>query len=207
MSVTDPRRLYARDFVSIPNFISILRVVAMPFLMWGLAHDCDPMVFGALAVAFVSDAVDGTVARRLGEISDTGRIVDPVADKIALGVSFVSVSYWRELPWGLTGLVLLRDAVIVVIATVVYLRRRTIPSSSRFGQATATVLALSVVVFAARWEAVFPWAYGLSVAFVLLSVGLYGRRTARILSGAEDGVRLGAGLNWIDFLLERFRGR
>ena len=120
-----------RDFITLPNAISALRVVAMPFLIWGLIHDRDGWVFGACVVAFLSDALDGTVARRLGGESVTGKIVDPVADKIAMGISFVSLSIWRGLPWFLTLLVLFRDVAIMAMASHVYRRRNVMPSSTQ----------------------------------------------------------------------------
>ncbi len=201
--VEDPpaRRLAWRDFATLPNAISMLRVAAMPFLIWGLARDLDGWVFGACLVAFLSDAVDGTVARRMGATSATGRIVDPVADKIALGTAYIALSVWRALPWWLTVLVLARDAAIVLVAGYVYRRRRAVPSSTHLGQVTVTVLALVAFVFAARWQGAAGTAAMIAATVTLASFVQYGWHAARILRGADTGVRVGAGLNWIDLVI------
>ncbi|MAE68990.1 MAG: hypothetical protein CME06_00820 [Gemmatimonadetes bacterium] len=198
---SDPNRLRWRDFITLPNGISMLRVVAMPFLIWGLANDLDGWVFGAYLVAVLSDAIDGTVARRLGAASLTGRIVDPLADKVALGTTYVALSVWRSLPWWLTVLVLARDLVIMGIGAFVYRRRRTIPSSTQLGQISVTVLALVGLVYAARWSGAAPTAAIIGGIAIALSFVHYLYRATGILAGTTDGVRTGAGMNWLDFLI------
>jgi cardiolipin synthase len=193
------------DFLTVPNAISALRVVAMPFLVWGLANDADAIAFTAIAVAFLSDGLDGAVARRMGVLSETGKIIDPVADKIAVGTAFVALSTYRGLPWLLTAIVLARDAIIVAMSALVFRYKRQMPSSTRFGQLTVTVLALVGTAHAARLESLLQAANIVCVAVVAMSLTLYTRRTVRILAGLEDGVRLGGGLNWIEKLLDAGR--
>lgn len=193
------------DFLTVPNAVSALRIVILPFLIWGLATDSDALVFGALVVGFLSDSVDGVIARRLGVLSQTGRIVDPVADKLAIGTGFIGLSYWRELPWNLTILVLLRDVLIVAMSLYVYARRRQLPSSTPFGQATVTVLALTLFVYAARWSGAMEIAHGICVGMIAVSLVLYARRTTRILAGKETGIRVGGGLNWLEPLVGPLR--
>ncbi len=196
-----PNRLGWRDFITLPNGISMLRVAAMPFLIWGLANDRDGWVFGAYLVAVLSDAIDGTVARRLGAASLTGRIVDPLADKIALGITYIALSVWRNLPWWLTILVLARDVAIMVTGAFVYRRRHVVPSSTQLGQITVTVLALVGLVYAARWAGAAPTAAMIGGIAIAVSFAHYVYRSSRILAGATDGVRTGAGMNWLDFLI------
>lgn len=212
MEETPSSRFRPRDFLTWPNAVSMLRVAAMPFFMWGLATDSMACVLGSFGIAFLSDSLDGYVARRTGVLSETGKIVDPVADKLAIGIAFVSLSHWRDLPWWFTGASIGRDLVIIVMSAAVYARRRTLPSSTPLGQSTVTVLAGVGFVFAIRWTRAYAPALAAGSAFLVVSLVHYARRAARIFSGAETGVRLGGGWNWLERLIgpaekERDRGR
>lgn len=75
----------------------------------------------ALALGFiagVTDALDGFAARRLGAFSRLGSILDPVADKTLIMITFLSLAHTGLIPWPLALLVLARDLVIVCGAAI-----------------------------------------------------------------------------------------
>ena len=103
-----------------PNIITIARIVATPFFLWMLLADNGHM--GALrwasaaffVVAIASDAFDGYLARSRGLITDLGKLLDPIADKVLTGTALIGLSILAELPWWVTTLVLLREVGITV---------------------------------------------------------------------------------------------
>ncbi len=100
----------ARD---IPNIISIIRIVlVLPFVVLMLRQEFT----GALILFFVagiSDGIDGYLAKRNNWISRLGSILDPLADKLLLVSSFVSLAWLNILPVWLVVAVLLRDVIII----------------------------------------------------------------------------------------------
>lgn len=100
----------ARD---IPNAISILRIVlVLPFIVLMLKRE-----FGWALVLFfvagISDGIDGYLAKRNNWISRLGSILDPLADKLLLVSSFVTLGWLEVIPMWLVVAVLLRDLIII----------------------------------------------------------------------------------------------
>jgi cardiolipin synthase len=97
----------------LPNMLCVLRIALVyPVAHWILqGRFADVMLLFALAAS--TDALDGFLAKRFGWTSKLGRLLDPLADKILLLTVFLCLSWLNHVPWVLTGLVLLRDLVIV----------------------------------------------------------------------------------------------
>ena len=102
----------------LPNAITIGRMVLALPLLWALAMGQFLLAFWLAVVAGASDALDGWLAKRFQWHSPSGGLLDPLADKLLLGASFVGLWWSQRLPDWLVVLVLARDAVIVAGALV-----------------------------------------------------------------------------------------
>ncbi len=80
------------------NLLSLSRLLLSPFVMVFFARKNLTGVIILWILAAVTDFLDGWVARNYGEISELGKILDPVADKATLAFSFLSLMLWFELP-------------------------------------------------------------------------------------------------------------
>ena len=101
-------------FWTLSNAVSLLRAVLTLPAVWliSLGPNYVWEAFGVVVVMIVSDWVDGWLARRRDEISQWGKILDPLADKVAVGAITVAMVVFKDLPVWLVVVVLLRDAVI-----------------------------------------------------------------------------------------------
>ncbi|UOQ58227.1 CDP-diacylglycerol--glycerol-3-phosphate 3-phosphatidyltransferase [Leucobacter allii] len=103
-----------------PNIITGARIVATPFFLWMLLADGGadgPLRWAAAAffvLAIATDAWDGHLARSRGLITNLGKLLDPIADKFLTGAALVGLSILAELPWWVTGVVLLREVGVTV---------------------------------------------------------------------------------------------
>jgi cardiolipin synthase len=97
----------------LPNAITIGRMVLALPLLWALATAQFALASWLAIVAGLSDAVDGWLAKHYRWDSRSGGLLDPLADKLLLGVCFAGLWWTRHLPTWLVALVLARDAVIV----------------------------------------------------------------------------------------------
>lgn len=96
----------------IPNLISIARILlVLPVIEAMLTHDFRRAIVW-FTIAGLSDGVDGFLARHYGWQSRLGSFLDPVADKLLLGSSFICLAWLGLLPVWLAVLVVLRDLVI-----------------------------------------------------------------------------------------------
>lgn len=74
---------YQRKIITIPNVISFIRILAIPFVVYFYCFTQHRIIaFAILAFACISDMVDGIIARRLNMVSDFGKCLDAVADKL-----------------------------------------------------------------------------------------------------------------------------
>lgn len=97
----------------LPNAITGLRLAMAPLLLWLLWSRHFQLALGVALVAGASDLVDGFLAKRFGWQSRLGSLLDPIADKLMLGLAMVGLWLVAMLPAWLVGLVLVRDLVIV----------------------------------------------------------------------------------------------
>lgn len=100
----------ARD---IPNLITVFRFLLVPPVVWLLLNDRFAAALLVFGVAGISDGIDGFLAKRFNWTSHLGALLDPLADKLLLVCSFVTLGYLGWIPYWLVALVILRDLVIV----------------------------------------------------------------------------------------------
>jgi cardiolipin synthase (CMP-forming) len=104
---------------TVPNVISLARLACVPVFLWLLFGRDDPLAAGLL-LAFLgaTDWVDGYIARRFGQVSEIGKILDPTADRIMLLVAVFAIAVVGHVPWWFAGLTLAREGAVSVLAVV-----------------------------------------------------------------------------------------
>jgi cardiolipin synthase len=97
----------------IPNIISVLRIILVPFVLWQLWQQHYLAALALFTVAALSDGLDGILARHYGWTSRLGSVLDPLADKFLQVSSYIMLAWIGQLPWWLAAAVLGRDVVII----------------------------------------------------------------------------------------------
>jgi cardiolipin synthase (CMP-forming) len=99
--------------LTVPNIISVIRLGCIPVFLWLLFSQKNRGAAAVLlAILGATDWVDGYIARRFDQGSTLGKIIDPVADRLLLGVGVVALMIDGAVPWWFGGLVLFREAVV-----------------------------------------------------------------------------------------------
>jgi CDP-diacylglycerol--glycerol-3-phosphate 3-phosphatidyltransferase len=104
----------------LPNAITIVRILCAPVFLWMLLADGGadgPLRWWAAVlfiVAIATDGIDGYLARKHEIVTDLGKLLDPIADKVLTGFAFIGLSILGELPWWVTVVVLIREIGITV---------------------------------------------------------------------------------------------
>lgn len=118
---------------NIANVLTIVRVALVPVLAVVLmaAGGQDPVLrwisFAIFAAAAITDHIDGELARRRGLVTDFGKIMDPIADKLLVGTALVSLAALAELPWWVPAVIIVREVGITVWRLTV-MSKRVIPA-------------------------------------------------------------------------------
>jgi CDP-diacylglycerol--glycerol-3-phosphate 3-phosphatidyltransferase len=171
---------------NVPNALTTLRIVMVPFFAWALLIDGGQstgwrwVAFGLFAAAMITDKIDGDLARKHDIVTDFGKIADPIADKALTGMAFVGLSIIGELWWAVTVVVLIREWGITVMRFWL-IRRGVVMPAGRGGKLKTVVqtVALALLIMPLRqldgfWEPVglVVWWIGLATmaAAVVLTV-------------------------------------
>jgi CDP-diacylglycerol--glycerol-3-phosphate 3-phosphatidyltransferase len=110
---------------NLPNALTVLRILLVPLFGWLLLYDDGSHAwwrFWAWAVfiaAAVTDWVDGRIARSRGQVTNFGKVADPIADKALMGVAFIGLSLLDLVWWWVTIVILVRELAITVLRFVV----------------------------------------------------------------------------------------
>ena len=100
--------------MSIPNLITLMRVILVPVVFWLLVTHQLKAAFLAFVVAGVSDAVDGFLAKRYKWETELGAYLDPLADKLLIVSIFIALGVTDKLPSWLVIAVVSRDMLIII---------------------------------------------------------------------------------------------
>lgn len=161
----------------LPNAITIVRILCAPVFLWMLLADdgADGGLRWAAAVLFVvaiaTDGLDGHIARANDIVTDLGKLLDPIADKVLTGFAFVGLSILGELPWWVTIVILVREIGITIYRFVVVsdhvLAAAWMGKLKTVAQGVALALAL-LPLWTVLGDGIF-WVNGvaLAIAFVL----------------------------------------
>lgn len=139
--------------LNIPNLISILRILLVPvfwLVFWSPGAHQLTLGMSILALAGLTDIVDGYIARKYGMVTNLGKILDPLADKLMVLTAIFALYQIGRLPVWLLILVLAKEICIVVGSLFILFGYRVQVSASKYGKA-ATV-ALYIAIFYAAFN-------------------------------------------------------
>lgn len=97
----------------LPNAISIFRIILVPPILWWIVDGQYSLALIMFFVAGFSDGLDGFLAKRFNWHTRLGGLLDPVADKLLVGGTFIVLAWTGLVPIWLTAIVILRDVVIL----------------------------------------------------------------------------------------------
>src|SRR3954468_10028258 len=169
---------------NIANIVTVIRILLAPVFIVLLLSDAghDGYVRYIAAVLFVlaitTDSVDGLLARQRNLVTDLGKLIDPIADKVLTGGALVGLSILSEIPWWITIVILVREIGITVFRFVA-LRDRVI-AASWLGKLKTVVqaVAISFALFP-FWQFVGHWINWVNAALIVLALVL------TVFSGVE----------------------
>jgi cardiolipin synthase len=173
---------------TLPNFITLVRLAALPFFLLSIAEGRFGFALGLFVAAGISDGVDGYLARRFQMNSALGAYLDPIADKLLLMSSYLFLAIPAypttvKVPIWLAMLVLSRDFLMLLVALLLILtsNKRRFPPTWLGKVTTVTLIVTLVFVLCAN---VWTWPHEI----VLIAFGA--AATGTVLSGFDYVVRV-----------------
>ena len=182
-------RLRKKDIFTIPNMLSFFRILLIPAIVILYVNEYRYASVGMIVLSALTDMVDGWIARTFHMISDFGKFLDPVADKLTQ-MAMLSCLVLRY-PWALSlvALLVIKELFQLVCGIIVFKRTDEMNSAKWFGKVNTAVLYASMILLFLLPDiseviaTVILFVCGVTM---LLSMFLYGRFFRQMLTRAND---------------------
>jgi CDP-diacylglycerol--glycerol-3-phosphate 3-phosphatidyltransferase len=163
--------------VNLPNALTVLRLLVVPVFAVLLLSDHGQSTAGRywatlfFALAIITDRYDGLIARRTGQVTEFGKLADPIADKALTGTALIALSILDLLPWWVTLVILVREVGVTVLRF--WVIRHGVIAASRGGKAKTVLQALAIGLYilpvtgflaSARW-----WVRGAALVLTVVT--------------------------------------
>ena len=164
--------MWKKVFCILPNLLSLIRIALVPVFVvtyFTDANETKTLALIVYIVAFVTDALDGYIARKYDLTSNIGKVLDPLGDKLMMTAALMCMVISGRLPVWTVAIVVAKESVMGIGGLVIHRRAKTeIPPSNIFGK-TATV----VFVFACVVIMIFPALPDVyATSLIALAIGL-----------------------------------
>ncbi|HEX9638672.1 MAG TPA: CDP-alcohol phosphatidyltransferase family protein [Acidobacteriota bacterium] len=170
------RRTFAQQLLTLPNLFTLSRPLFLPLVALCLMDPSRSASYAALALlgcAFLTDYFDGYFARRLGQTTALGLMLDPIADKIVTSTLAVLLCVYRDYPWYMSALVIGRDLTVFLVSLFAVHAKGELLAPDSLGRKNLVVILLGMLAYLMQWQ---PWGrilVGLSLVTIVLSSANY----------------------------------
>jgi len=138
------RRLLTKEQVcTVPNYMSFARLVLIPFIIWSYAEKNYTVAVILLAASELTDVLDGIVARKFHMISEFGKVLDPICDKIMQGglcACLLIRHYDLWYVWAFFGLLVIKEMTMLILGWRSAKRTGHMQSARWYGKVSTVVL-------------------------------------------------------------------
>ena len=133
------------------NIVTMLRIAMVPFFAWALVADGGHTLTWRLVATAIfvlaasTDRVDGYLARKNDTVTNLGKILDPIADKVLIGTALVLLSVLGDVWWWVTVLILVRELGITVMRF--FILRYAVMPASRGGKLKTVLQSIAISIY------------------------------------------------------------
>lgn len=178
-----------KQILTIPNLLSMFRILLIPLIVWLYCGKQDyPLAAWVLVLSGATDIADGFIARHFHMVSDLGKVLDPIADKLTQTAALGCLLTRFQAVWWLLGVLVVKETVMAVMGLLVIRRTGAVYSASWHGK-LATCVLYAVIFTHIVWYAIPQSVSAVLVlagaASILLSLMLYTKEDLGRLRGGQ----------------------
>jgi cardiolipin synthase len=149
-------RLTINQILSIPNILSFVRIALIPIIIWAYCTLGNYLLTIALiAFSGITDIIDGFIARRFNMVTDFGKALDPIADKLTQGAIMICLLTRFPLMWLLLILLAVKEISSFILRLILFTRTEAVYGSHWHGK-LATIMIYATVALHIIWATIPP---------------------------------------------------
>ena len=130
---------------NIPNMLTIIRFILIPFIYVSVLSRHFLTALIIFTISALTDVLDGYIARKYNYITDIGKLMDPLADKLTQVALLLSLTILKILPLWIFIIVFVKEFVLVISASVLYSKKDVVVYSKWYGKLATTLFYLAIV--------------------------------------------------------------
>lgn len=161
---------------TISNGLSFIRLIGGIYLFYLLRNHEISLGLIVSIVLIMTDFLDGFFARRMNQISELGKVLDPLADKVAIGLATIALYLDYGLPLWMTVIIVGRDVAIILGSLILMKRLPYVTPSAMPGKIAVTILAFMALAYLLQVKPLQLPLLILSLAGIIISSGFYAHR-------------------------------
>ena len=163
-------KFFEKDQIfTVPNLLCVIRIVLVPLFLWlYLGEENYLAAVIVLTVSGLSDIIDGWIARRFDQVSELGKILDPIADKLTQLAVFICLLLRYPLMWVLLAAFVLREITVPLLGLLVIRRRQIVTGARWYGKASSVIMYVLMVILILWVDIPRP----LAAALIILSAAV-----------------------------------
>lgn len=131
---------------TIPNIISVIRIILVGLFCAFYLGEMPKVAFGILLASGISDLLDGYIARKYNQISDFGKVLDPIADKLFQLSTIFCFWLMHKIDWWILMLVIAKECFMAVGGLIFYKKDRTVIAAKWYGKLASALFFVSFMV-------------------------------------------------------------
>jgi CDP-diacylglycerol--glycerol-3-phosphate 3-phosphatidyltransferase len=140
-------RLTKKNILTIPNFMSFFRILLIPMIIWLYCIRCNRYAaVVVIAVSALTDILDGIIARKCNMVSDFGKIIDPIADKLTQATLIICLMTRYRWMGALILLLLIKEGFMLLMGYLTLKRTDTVNSAKWYGKASTVILDAVIMI-------------------------------------------------------------
>lgn len=144
------KKLFTKNqILTIPNLLSLFRLLLIPCILYAYcAKDLYYLTIILVIISGLTDIVDGFIARKFNQVSDFGKVLDPLADKLTQGTLIICLAFRYKLMFLLIIVFGIKELIMLIMGIIFFKNKEEVNSSKWHGKAATVFLyiALSVLV-------------------------------------------------------------
>ncbi|MBN1302654.1 MAG: CDP-alcohol phosphatidyltransferase family protein [Melioribacteraceae bacterium] len=143
-------QIRVKELFNLPNSLSLLRIVLsvpLAYLLMESAGRVTPSIIILAIIVIATDYLDGYFSRKLNQVTDLGKALDPIADKIGMGIVLVAIVVYYNFPLTLVALLIYRDILIMVFGLIINKRTNITVSANFWGKLNTSIYALTAFLY------------------------------------------------------------
>lgn len=183
-------RLHFEDFFTIPNILSYIRILLVPMIVVMYAiYDEYYIAVALIVISGITDVADGYIARKFNMITDFGKFIDPVADKLTQLGLIICIAINHAWMFILVVILVIKESTQFILGLITFKKKDVVNSAKWYGKVCTAVIYVSMGIlflFPSIDVVVADIVGGLCLGVMIMALALYCRMYYHILTDKNE---------------------